>query len=86
VAHAARDGAHQDFAILWLVDFDIFYNQRLFRTIKYGGLHRRNPPENLVTRPEIRGIAPRAATALAIRLSMLLDAAAAGRCRARFRW
>ena len=51
MANAARDGAHQDFAIQRLVDLDVFDNQRLLGTIEYGGLHRRSPPEKFCGEP-----------------------------------
>src|SRR5690348_13976672 len=60
MANAARNDAHQHFAILWFVDVDVFDEQRLLGTMEYGGLHRRSPPECLATIPRrTRGHSPR---------------------------
>ena len=66
MANAAGDGAHQDFAILRLVDLDVLDNQRLIGTIEHGGLHCCGPPEKFCGEPRTRGTASHTAAAPAV--------------------
>src|SRR5271155_3895322 len=83
MTNAAGDRSHQDFAILWLVDIDIFDRQGLFRPMKYGCFHRIAPfcGEGLSTPRHLEGGAAGEPSADAAR-----DAGAGGltaRCRPR---
>jgi hypothetical protein len=39
MAHAGRDGAHEDLMILRIVDVDLLDGERLMGTMENGGLH-----------------------------------------------